>query len=144
MERSASSLRQPRRNPESGADGVAITGRSDPVARSAPAASRRPEGQPVNHHTDAPRHQPQDPIDDGQWPGHDQEQDRDEAAVIAALADDDYLGTLPTHWSHQAEIDSGPVRVRRPLHPGVRYARAGHRWSRLRLEDRRAVSYTHL
>src|SRR5450759_3547947 len=37
----------------------------------------RPEGQPVNHHADDPGHQPQDPIDDCQRPGHDQEKDRD-------------------------------------------------------------------
>src|SRR5450759_5946465 len=80
-----------------------------PPKNSAPATSCRPKGQPVNHHTDAPRHQPQDPIDDGQWPGHEQEQDRDEATVVAALADNDYLGPLSSHWSRRVGFASGPT-----------------------------------
>jgi hypothetical protein len=39
---------------------------------SASATSGRPEGQPVNHGSNSPSHQPQDPIDDGQWPRYDQ------------------------------------------------------------------------
>src|SRR5450759_5086151 len=96
-----------------------------PPERSAPAASRRPEGQPVDHHTYAPGHQPQDPIDDGQWPGHDQEQDRDEAAMIAALTDNDYLGALSSHWSRRVGFASGPTLARRPPGPRARNARAG-------------------
>lgn len=114
-----------------------------PLARHTPkrlasAASRRPEGQPVNHDADAPRHQPQDPIDDGQWPRQDQEKDRDEAAMVAALADDDDLRTLPTHCSRRAELGSYPSLLRRPPHPGARSGRVGHLSLHSRLTGRRA------
>ena len=106
--------------------------------RLASAASRRPEGQPVNHDADAPGHQPQDPIDDGQWPRQDQEKDRDEAAMVATLADDDDLRTLPTRCSRRVELGSYPTLLRRPLHPGARSGRAGRLSLHSRLTGRRA------
>jgi len=84
----------------------------------------RPESQPINRHADDPGDRPQDPVDDGQRPGHDQQQDSDEAAVIAALTDDDYLWSLLSHCSCRMRRALGPAGQRRPRHPGARIVRA--------------------
>lgn len=76
--------------------------------RSVSTTSHRSKGQPVHGRRNDPGDEPQDPIRDCQRPGDDQEKDRDEAPVIAALVDHDNGWPIPTHRARRAGAGSEP------------------------------------